>query len=78
MFCFFTVKNEEGRADSEPMSQRSNVGDEQQVNDMQGVMLHSSNTGITQELEDVSDLSYGIGATTTQSCGKWYNVIKYQ
>lgn len=31
-------------------------------------MLHSSNTGITQELEDVSDLSYGIGATTTQSC----------
>lgn len=52
------------------MSQRSNVGDEQQVNDMQGVMLHSSNTGITQELEDVSDLSYGIGATTTQSCGK--------
>lgn len=69
-FVFFTVKNEEGRADSEPMSQRSNVGDEQQVNDMRGVMLHSSNTGITQELEDVSDLSYGIGATTTQSCGK--------
>lgn len=51
------------------MSQRSNVGNEQ-VNDMRGVMLHSSNTGITQELEDVSDLSYGIGATTTQSCGK--------
>lgn len=62
------VKNEEGRAYSELMSQGSNVGNEHQVNDMQGVMSHSSNTGITQELEDVSDLSYGIGATTTQSC----------
>ena len=60
------------------MSQGSNVGNELQVNDMQGVMSHSSNTGITQQLEDVSVPSYGIGATTTQSCGKWYNVIKYQ
>lgn len=64
------VKNEEGRAYSELMSQGSNVGNEQQVNDMQGVMSHSSNTGITQQLEDVSVPSYGIGATTTQSCVK--------
>lgn len=50
------------------MRKRGDVGDDQQASEMERVMLYSGDTGINQELGNLS---------TPSSC-KWYIAIEYQ
>ena len=52
---------------SEPIWKRGDVDDDLQVSEIEGVMLYSGISSITQDLENPSTPSY---------C-KWYNAIKY-
>ena len=82
LFCFvlfvclfvFVVPNEEGMditmADSEPMLRRDDVGNEQEVSEIEKKVLHGDSTWVAQSLDDPTVNSHDTEPATTPGHGE--------
>ena len=86
LFCFvclfvFVVPNEEGMditmAHSEPMLSRSDVGDEQELSEIEKKVLDGDSTGVALSLDGPECSSHDTEPATTPGYGEWYNAITH-